>query len=132
MLDLNFLNFYNNYPLSSIDLVSWNKEILFRVQRCNNCNTVFPIMFDGFDNIKSIIDYRYCIICRSQKQNNRIFYLTAKEFLMKSIVSFIDKDKSAKIYLKCIKIPVDIYTKLVVEKKHFFIMIKRMVIFLLG
>ena len=39
---------------------------------------------------------------------------------MKSIVSFIDKDKSAKIYLKCIKIPADIYNKLVVEKKPSF------------
>jgi hypothetical protein len=65
-------------------------------------------MFPNFDNIILIIDYRYYIICRSQKQNNNISennsvsYLTAKEYLIKLIMSFIDKDKSVKIYLKCI------------------------------
>jgi hypothetical protein len=120
MLNSNFLNFYNNYSLPYVDLISWNKEILFRVQRCNNCNTVFPIIFYGFDNIKPAIDCKCDNIKKSRKQNNGKSYLIVKEFLMKSIVSFIDKDKSAKIYLKCIKIPADIYNKLVVEKKPFF------------
>ena len=35
-------------------------------------------------------------------------------------MSFIDKDKSVKIYLKCINISSDIYTKLVIENKQFF------------
>ena len=34
-------------------------------------------------------------------------------------MSFIDKDKSVKIYLKCINISSDIYTKLVIENKQF-------------
>ncbi len=124
MLNLNYLNFYKNFPLPSMDLmISWNKEILFRMQRCNNCNRVYPIMFYVFDNIKPIIYCEYCKydnIERSQKQNDGIYYLTAKEFLIKTIVSFIDKDKSAKINLKGIKIPADIYTKLLVTKEPFF------------
>ncbi|HEY8523310.1 MAG TPA: hypothetical protein VIL14_06075, partial [Nitrososphaeraceae archaeon] len=67
-----------------------------------------------------IMDYRCNNNWRSQKQNNEISYLTAKEFLIKSIISFIDKEKSSKIYLKCIKIHPDIYTKLVMIKKPFF------------
>jgi len=107
-----------------MDLIPLNKEILLKVQRCNNCNIGFFITFPKFSNMK-FIDYRYCI-CRSQKQNNSISennsisYLIAKEYLIKLIMSFIDKDKSLKIYLKCIKIPSDIYTKLVIEKKQFF------------
>jgi hypothetical protein len=120
MLNLNFLDFYKYYPVPSIDLISWNKEILFRVQRCDNGNTVLPIMCDSFDNINYIMDCRCNNNWRSQKQNNEISYLTAKEFLIKSIISFIDKEKSSKIYLKCIKIHPDIYTKLVVIKKPFF------------
>ena len=124
MLNLNYLNFYKNFPLPSMDLmISWNKEILFRIQRCNNCNQVYPIMFHSFDNINSIIYCKYFIydnIERSQKQNDEIYYLTVKEVLIKTIVSFIDKDKSAKINLKCIKIPADIYTKLLVTKEPFF------------
>ena len=125
MLNSNFLSFYKNYPLPSMDLIPLNKEILLKVQRCNNCNIGFFIRFPKFSNMK-FIDYRYCIICRSQKQNNSISennsisYLIAKEYLIKLIMSFIDKDKSLKIYLKCIKIPSDIYTKLVIEKKQFF------------
>jgi hypothetical protein len=85
-----------------MDQIPLNKEILLRVQRCNNCNIGFFIMFPNFENIILIIDYRYCIICRSQKQNNSISennsisYLTAKEYLIKLIMSFIDKDKSVK------------------------------------
>jgi hypothetical protein len=126
MLNLNYLNFYKNCLLPSMDQIPLNKEILLRVQRCNNCNIGFFTMFPNFDNIILIIDYRYCIICRSQKQNNSISennsisYLTAKEYLIKLIMSFIDKDKSVKIYLKCINISSDIYTKLVIENKQFF------------
>jgi hypothetical protein len=126
MLNSNFLNFYKNCLLPSMDQIPLNKEILLRVQRCNNCNIGFFIMFPNFENIILIIDYRYCIICRSQKQNNSISennsisYLTAKEYLIKLIMSFIDKDKSVKIYLKCINISSDIYTKLVIENKQFF------------
>ncbi|MCJ7637193.1 MAG: hypothetical protein MUO21_06850 [Nitrososphaeraceae archaeon] len=58
---------------------------------------------------------------RSQKQNKEMSCLTIKEFLIKSIVSFIDKEMYSKIYLKCIKIPSNIYTKLIVEKKPFFL-----------
>ncbi|HET9807808.1 MAG TPA: hypothetical protein VFP49_12950 [Nitrososphaeraceae archaeon] len=124
ILNSNFLNFYKNCLLPSMDLIPLNKEILLRVQRCNNCNIGFFIMFPNFDNIILIIDY--CIICRSQKQNNSISennsisYLTAKEYLIKLIMSFIDKDKNVKIYLKCINISSDIYNKLVIENKQFF------------
>ena len=121
MLNVNFSNHYKNQPRPSVDLISYNKEILFRIQRCNNCTTVILVKFFGFDNIKPIIDCRCDNICRSQKQNKEISYLTIKEFLIKSIVSFIDKEMYSKIYLKCIKIPSNIYTKLIVEKKPFFL-----------
>jgi hypothetical protein len=113
------LNLYKNYPSPS-DLISWNKEVLFRIQRCNNCNIVVLVMFFGFDDIKPMSDYRCNNICRSQKQNNGMTYLRVRESFIKSIISFIDKEKSSKIYIKCRIIPSHIYTKLVVEKKPFF------------
>jgi hypothetical protein len=120
-LNLNFFNSYKNYPLASaVDQISWNKEILFRIQRCNNCNIAVPVICFGFDNINPIIDHRCNNIYRSQKQNSALSYLIVKEFLTKSIISFIDKEKDSKIYLKCMIISSDIYTKLVVEKKPFF------------
>jgi hypothetical protein len=77
-------------------------------------------MIYGFDHIKPILDYRCDNIQRSQKQNNKMSYLSLNEFLIKSIISFIDTEKDSKIYLKCMIIPSDIYTKIVVEKRPFF------------
>ena len=117
--DFHLYNPMLKYPVPSLDLISWNKEVLLMVQKCNNCNTVFVVRFSSFDNIKPIIDYRLDHICITQQQNE-ISYLTVKEALIKSIISFIDKEKYSKIDLKCMKIPADIYTKLVDGKKPFF------------
>ena len=118
--DFHLYNPMLKYPVPSLDLISWNKEVLLRVQKCNNCNTVLLVRFFGFDNIKPISDCRCDNICISQQQNTEISYLRVKESFIKSIISFIDKEKHSKIYLKCMKIPADIYTKLVDEKKPFF------------
>jgi hypothetical protein len=118
--DFHLYNPNLKYSVPSLDLISWNKEVLLRVQKCNNCNTVLLVRFFGFDNIKPISDCRCDNICVSQQQNTEISYLRVKESLIKSIISFIDKEKHSKIYLKCMKIPADIYTKLIDEKKPFF------------
>jgi len=117
----NFL--INNYfiPYKSISNTNIGNPILFRIHECKNCSKNTLIEFYSFDQINLSSEDRHCKLCNSQKQpqkqNSDLYNREIKKLFENNILSRID---NSKIYIKSIKIPQDIYTKLKIERVPFF------------
>jgi hypothetical protein len=115
-----FLTYNNFIPYKSISNTNIENPILFRIYRCKNCSKNTLIEFYSFNQLNLFKDI-HCNLCglqkQPQKQNSDLFNLEIKKLFEYNILSRID---DSKIYLKSIKIPQDIYTKLKIEKIPFF------------
>ncbi len=117
----NFLIYNNFIPYKSISNTNIGNPLLFRIHECKNCSKYTLVEFYSFDQINLSSEDIHCNLCslqkQPQKQNSDLYNLEIKKLFENNILSRID---NSKIYLKSIKIPQDIYTKLKIERVPFF------------
>ena len=122
VFNLNSLNIHYE-PLSNID---FGKPLLFKIYKCPVCFRDTPIMFSGFDSIKTISEhvcyFNFYLFPRANEEKNKnTIDPKIKEFSINKIFSIIDKkiDPKPKLYLKSIEIPTDFHEQLNFDQSQF-------------
>src|SRR5215212_2271833 len=122
VFNLNSLNIHYE-PLSNID---FGKPLLFKIYKCPVCFRDTPIMFSGFDSIKTISEhvcyFNFHLFLRANEEKNKnTIDPKIKEFSINKIFSIIDKkiDPKPKLCLKSIKIPSDFHQQLNFDQNQF-------------